>query len=145
MLATIGAVIGGLFAAIAGLFAAILGLGLGLAAMAAILGPLLLILLIPLIPVMLVVILLRKLGFVRGRFATFLAFLICVALLIAGANYYWSRGVTSAQNWLDDNREMLEACAAQDGATITLEFNDGTPYFTCNLRKKRGTSDDTHI
>jgi uncharacterized membrane protein len=141
MFETIGAVLSGLIAAIIGLFAAILGLGLGFGALTVVLLPLLLMLILPFLPVILLLLILRGLGLVRGVFPSLLVLLGGALLLLAAAHYGWSRGLQQARDWFEDNREVLEACANQNAAHITLETGGGL-HFTCIVPKRPRRDDD---
>ena len=144
MIETITAVLSGLITAMAGLLAAIFGLGVGLTVLMTVLLPVMALLMIPLIPVLIVLVLLRAIGLVRGRLATLVVFIALIFVMATGTHMFWAQGLQSLRDWIDDSREVLEACAAQDSADISLEFGGG-PHFTCVVQKKRDTSADAHI
>jgi hypothetical protein len=137
----ISTIIGGIFA----LLAVIFGLGIGMVAIFALAMPIMLLLLVPLLPVLLFVIILRRLGIVRSFFTSMLALVLGVVLLVKIADYGWGDRTSSISGWLEDNKELLETCASQDGAQITLDFDDGEPHFTCAVPKKKERADDAHI
>jgi len=144
MIETIMAVLGGLLNAMVGLLAAIFGLGIGLTVLMTVLLPVMALFMIPLIPVLVVLVLLRAIGLVRGRFLTLVVFIALIFVMVGGTHVFWAQGLQSLRDWIDDSREVLDACTAQGGADIRLEFGGG-PHFTCVLQKKQDTSANAHI
>jgi branched-subunit amino acid ABC-type transport system permease component len=136
MLETLGAFI---LAALA----AIIAFGFGIVALLAVWLPLAPLLLIVLLPAALLVVVLRRLGIVQGRLATLLALCGCAFLLANLAQWGWSNAAASLGDWFDESRDVLQACAAHDGAVIRLERRGGV-HFSCKLPKqredKRGTN-----
>jgi hypothetical protein len=121
-----------------------LALGFAMIAMLGVLLPLAPLLLILLLPVALVVVVLRRAGVVRGRFATLAVLTLGVLILAYATDLGWPLSASNLREWVEDNREILEACGARDGAVITLEFKGG-PHFGCRFQKKRDTSEDSNI
>lgn len=131
MISTLVGLLAGLFALLAGLFAAILGLSIGAAAMVASMLPILVLLLIPLLPLLLILWILRRFGLFRGRAALVVVLLLAVGLAISGAGYGWQRGVQAARRWMEDNRDVMEACNSQSGASLSLESDEDGWHLVC--------------
>jgi hypothetical protein len=131
MLSTIGGFIAALVALIAGLF----GLSIGFAAVIAVMAP---VLLIVMLPALLLVVLLRRLGIVRGRRASFVAMLLCIALLVGAIRGVWSYNLLNLPDWLDAQQILLDACGDQDQSHVTIEETDQGLQFSCQSRKADG-------
>lgn len=121
-----------LFALIAGLFAALFGLGIALTALATLLA----MALFPLLPLLLLLWILHRLGLIQGCLASLAVLFAGLVLLLALAYFIWSPSVGEMQSWLEEHRELVEACRAKNGA-LSFELQDGHPRFTCILPKQR--------
>jgi len=101
--------------------------------MTAMLSSLSLLILVPVI----FVLILRRLGVVRGMGASLALTVVCIFLLAAASDRGWIDGFSAFTQWFDENSEMLDACTHHDDAHITLEFKGGEPYLSCSFPKKK--------
>jgi hypothetical protein len=137
----------GILVGLAALIATLFGLGLGLGAMALLLLPIMVIALIPLLPVLLVVLLLRRLGLVRGRLGSLAAVIIVLLLFGSGIERLWHSQQPVWQHWLDDSRNRLQACGEQGGGSVTVLRDDDGLHLVCrpHLSRPGQPPDDADI
>jgi hypothetical protein len=120
--------VGGLLTALVGLIVGLFGLSIGLALVIAVMAPVLIVLLLP---ALLMVILLRKFGIVRTRRASFIAMLLCIAVLVSAMRGLWALNPFDLPSWLDAQQMLLEACGDQDQPQVTIVPSDQGLEFTC--------------
>jgi hypothetical protein len=137
MLSALIGLLAGLFALLAGLFATVLGLSIGAAAIVAALLPILLLLLIPLLPLLLILWILRCCGLFRSRKALIVVVLLAVLLALGGGGYGWRHGVQAVRSWVDDNRDIMEACTGHPGASLTLDSDEDGWHLVCHAGGER--------